>query len=100
LQHASPPQQLLSSRGATRVLPFRAVDPAVDALARREIEVAFVWGPIGGYRAARLGLLGEYKIVSTAGFGLRAPAAIGLRGADQALRERLDREMLELRGAV
>jgi ABC-type amino acid transport substrate-binding protein/mono/diheme cytochrome c family protein len=100
VQHGSTPQTLLSVREGVRMVTFRTAEEVVDALARREIEFAFVWGPIGGYRAARLGLLTEYQVVSTAGFGLRGQAAIGLRAVDQALRERLDRAVIELQPAI
>jgi ABC-type amino acid transport substrate-binding protein/mono/diheme cytochrome c family protein len=100
VQHASTPQTLLSVRDEIRLVTFRTAEEVVDALARREIPLAFVWGPVAGYRAARLGLLTDHTIVSAAGFGLRAEAAIGVRATDQALRERLDRTILELRAAI
>ena len=90
VQFASTPQTLLSARDAVRMVTFKTAEDAVDAVGKREVETAFVWGPSAGYRAARRNLLGELKVVSTTGLGLRGSAAVALRAADQDLRERLD----------
>ena len=97
---ASTPQTLLSVRDRVRLATFKAVDAALDALVERQIDAAFLWGPEAGYRAARHGLLGQLKIVSVTGLGLRWRAAIGVRAADQPLREHLDRVLGELAPAI
>ena len=44
VQFASTPQTLLSVRDAVRLVTFRTAEEAVDAVGRREIDAAFVWG--------------------------------------------------------
>jgi polar amino acid transport system substrate-binding protein len=100
VQYGSTPQTLLSVREGVRLATFRAAEEAVDALARGEIDAAFVWGPVAGWAAARRGLLDRLKIVSVSGLELRGKAAIAVRTEDQALRERLDQELGELGPAV
>ncbi len=100
VQYASTPQTILSVRDSVRLVTFRFAEEAVDALGRGEIDAAFVWGPVAGWHAARRGLLGRFRIVSVSGLDLRAKAAIGVRAGDEALRERLDREIAELGPAI
>jgi polar amino acid transport system substrate-binding protein len=100
VQYASTPQTILSVRDSVRLVTFRFAEEAVDALGRGEIDAAFVWGPVAGWHAARRGLLGRFRIVSVSGLDLRAKAAVGVRADDEALRERLDREIVELGPAI
>ena len=100
VQYGSTAQTVLSVRDRVRLVTFRGAEEAVDALGRREIETAFVWGPIAGYRAARQGLLETFRIIPVTGLGLRWPAVIGVRASDQALQERLDREITPLEPAI
>ena len=100
VQYASTPQTLLSVRDAVRLVTFRTAEEAVDAVVRREIDAAFVWGPIAGFRAARQAVLDMFKIISVTGHGLRRGASIGVRASDEALRERLDREITALEPAI
>jgi polar amino acid transport system substrate-binding protein len=97
---ASTPQTLLSVRDRVRLATFKSTDAALDALGERQIDAAFLWGPEAGYRAAQRGLLGGLKIVSVTGLNLRWRATIGVRAADQALRDHLDRILAELEPAI
>jgi mono/diheme cytochrome c family protein len=100
VQFASTPQTILSIRDPVQLVTFRSAEEAIDALGRDEIDAAFVWGPVAGYRAARLGLLDRFEIISVAGLELRWQATIGVRAADQALREHLDRELALIRAEI
>ena len=100
VQYASTPQTLLSVREGVRISTFRLAEEAVGALGRGEVDAAFVWGPVAGWEAARRALLDRFKIVSVSGRDLRSPAAIGVRAEDEALRERLDRELAALGPAI
>jgi polar amino acid transport system substrate-binding protein len=96
VQYASTPQTLLSVREGVRLATFRFAEEAVGALGRGEIDAAFVWGPAAGWEAARRALLDRFKLVSVTGLDLRSQAAIGVRAGDEALWERLDRELAQL----
>ena len=61
VQFGSSPQILLSSREGQEVATFRLAEEALEALTRREVQAAFVWGPTAGYyNKTRLG--GQYEI--------------------------------------
>jgi len=97
---ASTPQTLLSVRDRVRLTTFRSTEAALDALAERQIDAAFLWGPEAGYRAAQRGVLGTFRIISVTGLNLRWRAAIGVRAADRSLRDHLDRVLAELEPAI
>jgi polar amino acid transport system substrate-binding protein len=100
VQFASTAQTVLSTRDPVKLVTFRTVEAAIDALAEGAIDAAVLWGPIAGYRVAREGLSDRIKLVSLRGQGLRWPAAAGVRRADRELRDRLDRELAQLGPAV
>src|SRR5205823_14220075 len=97
---ASTPQTLLSVRDRVRLTTFKSTEAALDALAAGQIEVAFLWGPEAGYRAAQRGLLGGFGLTSVAGLNLRWRATIGVRAADVSLRDQLDRVLADVAPAI
>jgi ABC-type amino acid transport substrate-binding protein len=85
----STPQLLLAARGGFQTVTFRTDEEALEALARREIDAAFVWGPTAGYENRRR--LGDaYRVTPVAGEGLQWRAAVAVRKGSEALRDRLD----------
>jgi mxaJ protein len=66
----------------------------VRAVARREVDLAIVWGPFAGYFGPRSGVPMTIEPVKPAidppGLRFSFPIAIGVRRGDEALRERLD----------
>ena len=62
----SMPQLLLAMRGGFQTSTFRTDEDALEALARGEVDAAFVWGPTAGYQNLRK-LGGAYRIVLVAG---------------------------------
>ena len=70
VQFSSSPQLLLSERGGYELVTFREPEGALDALARGEVDAAFVWGPVAGYyNKTKLG--GAYQVSPVAGPGLQ-----------------------------
>jgi len=67
----------------------------IDDLAAGRIDVAAVWGPLGGYYARRARVpLAVVPIDNTAGFSplvFHYPIAMGVRKGDEALRRKMDR---------
>ncbi len=105
---ASPPGHALAENGATaNVTGFLVYGdgPAgqrmVDAVARKAIDVALVWGPQAGYFVQRASVPLDLAPVR-APAGLKVPfeyaMAMGVRKGDTALRDRLD-EVLRRRRA-
>lgn len=89
VEFRSPPQSLVATRDGFSVSTFRTAEEAVDALGRREVDAAFVWGPIAGYMNGAK-YKGAYRVVPVAGEGMQWGVAIGVRKEDEALRQRLD----------
>lgn len=90
----STPQLLLASRGGFATTTFREDEQALEALARGEVEAAFVWGPTAGYFNLKLG--GSHRVVPVAGEGLQWKAAVGVRKGDEGLRDRIERALASL----
>jgi mxaJ protein len=100
----SPPLHALSRRGVTgNIVGFRLLDdyaldnpPArpIEAVARGAVDVALVWGPVGGYFAARQSP--PLVVEPTDGemddgiLPLAYDIALGVRRGNTALREELD----------
>jgi mono/diheme cytochrome c family protein/ABC-type amino acid transport substrate-binding protein len=95
VEFASPPSVLLASRGGFDVVTFRRVEEALEALGRREVDAAFVWGPSAGYfNRSRLG--GAYQVIPVAGAWLQGRASVGVRKGRDELKAAVERELLAL----
>jgi ABC-type amino acid transport substrate-binding protein len=91
----SSPQTLLAERAGSEVVTFREAEEALDALARAEVDAAFVWGPVAGYyNKTKLG--GVYRVSPVAGPGLQWQAAVGVRKGRDDLRGALDGALAQL----
>lgn len=95
VQFGSPPQLLLATRDGYRMVTFRLVEEAMDALARGEAGAAFVWGPTAGYYN-KTRLASAWRVVPVAGAGLQWKTAAAVRKGNAALKERVDRALAEL----
>ncbi|MBV8978117.1 MAG: quinoprotein dehydrogenase-associated putative ABC transporter substrate-binding protein [Alphaproteobacteria bacterium] len=76
----------------------------IEAVRDKEVDVAAVWGPLGGYFARRSGSLLEMRaITGTEAFAplrFRFAIAMGVRPGDDALRDKLDAALLREKGAI
>jgi polar amino acid transport system substrate-binding protein len=95
VEFRTPPQSLLATKEGFCVTTFRSAQEAVEALGRREVDAAFVWGPIAGY-LNRTKLGGAYRVVPVAGEGMQWRIGIGVRKADEPLRRRIDEALGQL----
>ena len=89
VEFRTPAQSLLASKDGFNVSTFRSAEEAVEALARREVDAAFVWGPMAGYLNARK-FASAYRVVPVAGEGLQWRVGIGVRKGDDTLLRRID----------
>lgn len=95
----STPQLMLAVRGGFQAVTFRLPEEALDALGRREVDAAFVWGPTAGYY--NLKKLGRtHRVVPVAGEGLQWKVAVGVRKGDDQLKERIERALRELQPEI
>jgi polar amino acid transport system substrate-binding protein len=95
VEFRTPPQSLLATRDGFSVTTFRSAVEAVEALGRREVDAAFVWGPIAGY-LNHTRFAGAYRIVPVAGDGMQWRVGIGVRKGDEPLRRRIDEALAQL----
>jgi mxaJ protein len=76
----------------------------VDAVARGEVDTAVVWGPVGGYFAARepvaLAVTPVVPAVDPQAGPLVFDIAIGVRTTDRSLRAALDRALVRQRAGI
>jgi mxaJ protein len=110
----TPPAAALARRGIVRNVRGYTVygdyrEPAppariVHAVARGEVDVAVVWGPLAGYFARRerppLEVVPVSPQVDAPGLPLAFDIAMGVRRADRALRDTLDRILARRRQSV
>jgi ABC-type amino acid transport substrate-binding protein len=95
VEFRSPPQSLLATRDGFSVSTYRSAEDAVDALAHKEVDAAFVWGPIAGYLNLTK-FAGAYRVVPIAGEGMQWRVGIGVRKSEEALRRRIDEALSAL----
>lgn len=95
VQFRSEPQLMLATREGFRMSTFRQAEEAMEALAKGEVGAAFVWGPTAGYyNKTRLG--SAWRVVPVAGPGLQWRVAVAVRKGNTALKERIERALVEL----
>ncbi len=95
MQYGTQPQLFLAVRGGFEVATFRHAEEAVDALARGEVDAAFLWGPSAGYRASRRHK-GSFILVPVAGEGMQWRATVAVNKGNEKLRGELDQALLAL----
>jgi polar amino acid transport system substrate-binding protein len=95
VQFGSYPQIALSARPGFELVTFRLAEEALEALRRREVDVAFVWGPTGGhYNKKKLG--SAYQVVPVAGEGFQWRAAVGVRKGRDDLKVAIEQALARL----
>src|SRR5262249_144843 len=99
VEFRTPAQSLLASKDGFTVSTFRSAEDAIEALARREVDAAVVWGPTAGYLNARK-FAGAYRVVPIAGEGLQWRVGIGVRKGDDALLRRIEDALGRLDTAI
>ena len=95
VQFGTPPQSLLAGRAAVTPVTFLDPGAAMAALAKGEIDAAFVWGPVAGYLNATV-LDNRFSVVPVAGADMQWPVGIGFASARTALRDEVDRALAGL----
>jgi len=95
VEFRTPPQSLLATREGFSVSTYRSAEDAIDALGRKEVDAAFVWGPIAGYLNLKK-FAGAYRVVPVPGEGMQWRVGIGVRKSEDALRRRIDDALSQL----
>lgn len=95
VQFGSQPQLFMATRDGFRVTTFKLAEEALDALAKAEVDAAFVWGPVAGYYTQRR-LGGAYRVVPVAGHGMEWQVSVGIKKGHEELRVELDAALAQL----
>lgn len=97
--HGSPPHILLAARQGYTTTSFRDHAEALAALAKGEVDAAILWGPSAGYENARH-FGSRWKVTPVAGEGLNGQVAVAVRRGQDALAQRIDKALQELRPQI
>lgn len=96
VQFGTPAEIVMATHdGLGPAVPFRTGEEAMAALARGEVDAAFVWGPVAGYENQRR-YANRYRITLLAGQGLGGQVAIGVRKGHEELLGAIDKALGEL----
>lgn len=99
VQFGTTPQVLLAERDDITASTFLSPEEAMQALAKDEVDAAFVWGPSAGY-VNQTSLRGEFRVVPVQGVGMQWPVAIAVARGQEVLRGAIDLALDADRGSV
>lgn len=95
-QTGAPPVEALSQYEDIDLSFFLFPEQAMQALAKGEVQAAFIWGPSAGY-LNKYTYGGRYRVIPT---DYQWPVAVGVRAEDTALRDRLNALLGGMDGSV
>lgn len=96
VQYGSSPQILLAAQDGFQVSTFRTAGEVFAALAQRQVDAAFLWGPVAGYENQRR-YGNAWRVTPVAGSGLDGQVAVAVRKGNDALLASLDQVLAELK---
>ncbi len=99
VQYGSTPQIFLSTLEGFKTTTFRNADEALSALAKGEVDAAFVWGPVAGYENKKR-WDSRWRVTPVAGHDLSGAVAVAVRSSKEALAANIDRALAELKPQI
>lgn len=99
VQFQTPPHVLFALDGGYRTATFREPEELYKALADREIDVAFLWGPVAGYENDRRHA-GRWRLTPIAGEGLQGSVSVAVRRNDETLKVAIDEALDALKPEI
>ena len=97
--HASPPQILLASQEGYTYSTFRSQEEVFQALDKKEIDTALLWGPSAGFDNKTL-FGNRWQVIPVKGEGLGGQVAIALSKDNPALKDRINKVLEELQPEI
>ena len=95
VQYGSTPQIVLSMLDGFRTTTYRSTEETLAALAKGEVDIAFMWGPAAGYENKKT-WAGRWRVTPVAGHDLDGGVAVAVRAGKEALAADIDRALAEL----
>ena len=99
VQYSSTPQIFLSTLDGFKTTTFRNADEALSALAKGEVDAAFLWGPVAGYENKKR-WDSRWRVTPVAGHDLSGAVAVAVRSTKEALAADIDRALAELKPQI
>ena len=97
--HASPPQILLASKGGYTTSIFRSQEEVFEALNKKEIDAALLWGPSAGFDNKKL-FDNRWQVIPINGEGLGGQVAVAVSKDNPELKERINKALEELKPEI
>lgn len=99
VQFGSTPQVVLATMGGFQTTTYRDADEIFAALAAKEIDAAFLWGPSAGYDNARK-QAGRWAVTPVAGHDLAGSVSIAIAREREDLAAKIDAALTDLRPQI
>jgi polar amino acid transport system substrate-binding protein len=99
VQFGSTPAIVMSTRDGYTQSTFRESEQAMDALAKGEVDVAFLWGPIAGFDN-RQRFQNRYRLTPVRGLDLNGQVAVAVPAAKEALLAKINQALIELKPQI
>ena len=97
--YGSTPQILLAGFDGFKTTTFRSAEEALGALAKGEVDAAFLWGPIAGYENKQR-WAGRWRVTPVAGHDLSGQVAVAVRRGKDDLAKAIDRALVDLKPQI
>jgi len=97
--HASPPQILLASQGGYTTSTFRSQEEVFEALNKKEIDAALLWGPSAGFDNKKQ-FDSRWQVIPINGEGLGGQVAVAVSKENQELKDRINKALEELKPEI
>ena len=99
VQFSTTPHILLSTLDGFKTTTYRSAEEALDALAKGEVDAAFLWGPVAGYENKKR-WNNRWRVTPVAGHDLAGAVAVAVRAGKDALAADIDRALVELKPQI
>ena len=99
VQFSSTPHILLSQLEGFRSTTYRGADELLAALAKGDIDAAFMWGPVAGYENKKR-WASRWRVTPVAGHDLNGAVAVAVRRGKDELAAGIDKALTELRPQI
>ena len=99
VQYSSTPHLLVNQLEGFKSTTYRSAEEALGALAKGEVDVAFLWGPVAGYEN-KTRWASRWRVTPVSGHDLSGEVAVAVRSGKDDLAKAIDRALLELKPQI
>ena len=99
VQFTSTPHILLSQLEGFKSSTYRSADELLTALAKGEVDAAFMWGPVAGYENKNH-WASRWRVTPVSGHDLSGAVAVAVRKGKDSLAADIDRALIELKPQI